>query len=421
MTSINSLLNPDTSYPSLDQASPQHEMSIQPPRSERTKVPKDQPTFRRGKTQGEVRYPVHDERDEHLKKIHLEYKLYPMGNIADFPDRIPYTSTKRSFRERTGRERFEVFHYTFEIPGKPKKWVISWDYNVGLVLTTALFKCNGHPKTAPAKVLKMNPGLSEISHSITGGALVGQGNAQLPLEKTSPNQSKGYWMPFRAAKALATTFCWHIRFLLTPMFGLDFPAQCIPPNDDRFERMIIDPEIIHQAAEDVAYYRSLEPSVCPRGGYHSFEEPDQGCQSVSPHDTYCVSPTSSSQTTYMLDNTRYSADGSISPHAVFERGMREEHRSETSSQFTFYGSSLSSNHLSDDDHKRDSQVGPQESHYSSNLRSADALSASGMTDACFWRPTDNCGPEAPLESSKAAIAAHALMELRNSGVRFGML
>ncbi|GLA77019.1 hypothetical protein AtubIFM55763_008898 [Aspergillus tubingensis] len=419
MTSINSLLNPDTSCPSLNPGSLQRGLSLQTPRSERTKVPKDQPSFRRGKIQGEVRYRVHDERDEELKKIHLKHKLYPMGNIADFPDRIPYTSTKRSFKERTGRERFEVFHYTFELPDSPKKWVITWDYNVGLVLTTALFKCNGHPKTAPAKVLKMNPGLSEITYSITGGALVGQ----------------GYWMPFRAAKALATTFCWNIRFLLTPMFGLDFPAQCIPPNDARFNNMIIDPEIVRQATEDVAYYRSLEPQVPRRGGHQNSQELDrdpdyntrkpspcqQKCQSVSPQHTYCGSPTSSSQNTYMLANTPYTSDESISPHAVFERGMREEFRSETSSQLTFYGSSLSSNHLSDDDHKRDSQVEPQENYYSSNLSSADVILATGMVDACFWQPTYTCEPEAPLEGSRTAIAAHALMDLRNSGFRYEML
>ncbi|KAI2938198.1 hypothetical protein CBS63078_662 [Aspergillus niger] len=419
MASIRSLLNPDTSCPSLNPASSQRELSLQSPHSERKKVPKDQPSFRRGKVQGEVRYRVHDERDEELKTIHLKHKLYPIGNIADFPDRIPYTSKKRSFKERTGREGFEVFHYTFEMPDNPKTWVISWDYNVGLVLTRSLFKCNGHPKTAPAKVLKMNPGLGDISHSITGGALVGQ----------------GYWMPFRAAKALATTFCWNIRFVLTPMFGLDFPAQCIPPDDPRFNNMIIDPEIIRQAAEDVAYYRSLEPPISRRGSNNSFQKPDrdqqnktrksspcqQKYQSVSPHDIYCVSPTSCSNSTYMLADTPYTADGSTSPRAVFGRGMREEFRSETSSQLTFYGSSLSSNHLSDDDHKRGSQVELHENYYGSDLPSAEVFSATGMVGACSWQPTDTCEPEASLEGSRAAIAAHTLMDLRNSGIRYGML
>lgn len=45
-----------------------------------------------------------------------------------------------------------MFQYTFQIPGevdaegKPIEWVMMWDYNIGLVRTTPLFKCNNHPK-----------------------------------------------------------------------------------------------------------------------------------------------------------------------------------------------------------------------------------------------------------------------------------
>ena len=67
-----------------------------------------------------------------------------------------------------------------------------WDYNIGIVRITHLFKCNGYPKassyecfdifgisnslqTMPAKMLNQNPGLRDICHSITGGALSAQG------------------------------------------------------------------------------------------------------------------------------------------------------------------------------------------------------------------------------------------------------
>lgn len=67
-------------------------------------------------------------------------------------------------------------------------------------------------------------------------------------------------MPFETAKALATTFCWEIRFLLTPLFGLDFPDMCIPPTDRvNFGRMVIDPKIIQEATEIARRYRLLEP------------------------------------------------------------------------------------------------------------------------------------------------------------------
>lgn len=45
-----------------------------------------------------------------------------------------------------------VFQYTFQIPGergpdgKAKEWTVMWDYNIGLVRTTPLFKCNDFPK-----------------------------------------------------------------------------------------------------------------------------------------------------------------------------------------------------------------------------------------------------------------------------------
>lgn len=66
-----------------------------------------------------------------------------------------------------------------------------WDYTNGLVKTTPLFKCTGHSKvcsvysphaiafdnvqTTPKKVIDRNLGLKDICHSVTGGALVAQG------------------------------------------------------------------------------------------------------------------------------------------------------------------------------------------------------------------------------------------------------
>jgi hypothetical protein len=116
-------------------------------------------------------------------------------------------------------------------------------------------------------VLNNNNGLREISHSITGGALAAQGKTRsnFPIQSSSIltlncSYLSGYWMPFETAKALATTFCWEIRFLLTPLFGLDFPEMCIPPTDRvRFGRMVIDPTIIQEATEIARRYRLLEP------------------------------------------------------------------------------------------------------------------------------------------------------------------
>ncbi|KAL5355065.1 hypothetical protein BJX96DRAFT_170315 [Aspergillus floccosus] len=255
MASIESLLNPVPSQAQYSLPSPPlttlstAAVTTRSPRQKRQKVAKDAAVFTEGKPRGKVRYPPCEERDEELAKRHREFQLYPMGNISEYPRHIPYNSDKKTFQEKTGRESFEVFQYTFKIPGNDKEWLIMWDYNIGLVRTTPLFRSQNYSKTTPAKVLDANPGLREISHSITGGAIVAQ----------------GYWIPFEAAKAVAATFCWRIRHVLTPIFGLDFPSQCIHPQDRtrRFGQMLIDPAIVKTAAETATFYRHLALQSAP--------------------------------------------------------------------------------------------------------------------------------------------------------------
>ncbi|KAL4746805.1 hypothetical protein BDW72DRAFT_28371 [Aspergillus terricola var. indicus] len=251
MASIHFLLNPLPSLPSSDRCplptpSPTISSStamLRSPRQKKHKMAKDAPIFQRGKPRGEVRYPPYEDRDGKFSCQHREFRIHPLGNIADYPRHIPYNSDKKSFQERTGRESFEVFQYTFQLPGEEKQWTVMWDYNIGLVRTTHLFKCNDYSKTTPAKMLNQNPGLRDICHSITGGALAAQ----------------GYWMPYEAAKAVAATFCWKIRFALTPLFGDNFPDLCTHPDDRaRFGRMVIDPCIVQIATEKANYYRMLE-------------------------------------------------------------------------------------------------------------------------------------------------------------------
>ncbi|KAJ5544491.1 hypothetical protein N7535_007110 [Penicillium sp. DV-2018c] len=238
MLSINSLLNPQPERRSYTQP------PLSMPREKRQKMAKDAPIFRPGETQGEVRYRPHLAQDPELERLHREFAIHPMGAIDRYPREIPYNSEKKTFSGRTGRDCFNVFQYTFRMPGEEKAWTVMWDYNIGIVRITHLFKCMGHPKTTPGKVLNQNPGLKDICHSITGGALSAQ----------------GYWMPYDCAKALAATFCWKIRFALTPLFGNDFPDMCIPITErGKFGRMVIDRSIIMRATELANHYRSLEP------------------------------------------------------------------------------------------------------------------------------------------------------------------
>lgn len=107
-------------------------------------------------------------------------------------------------------------------------------------------------QTAPSKVIDANPGLRRRCYNITGGALAAQGNSEplqlipthIPVSMTNSPFLTGYWTPFNVARAVAASFCWKIRHVLSIVFGYDFVSQCIPPGDPRFGQMTIDPAIV---------------------------------------------------------------------------------------------------------------------------------------------------------------------------------
>lgn len=51
-------------------------------------------------------------------------------------------------------------------------------------------------------------------------------------------------MPYACAKAVCATFCYQIAGALIPLFGPDFPSECISPGEPRYGIMIIKPELI---------------------------------------------------------------------------------------------------------------------------------------------------------------------------------
>jgi len=63
-------------------------------------------------------------------------------------------------------------------------------------------------------------------------------------------------MPFEAAKAVAATFCYHIRYALTPVFGLDFVNICVRPGEEGFGHMVIDQAIVRRCTEKAQGYRA---------------------------------------------------------------------------------------------------------------------------------------------------------------------
>lgn len=68
----------------------------------------------------------------------------------------------------------------------------------------------------------------------------------------------GYWIPHAAAKAIAATFCYEIRYALTPVFGHDFPTLCVKPDSDSFGDMTIDPAITQHCQEEARSFREEE-------------------------------------------------------------------------------------------------------------------------------------------------------------------
>ena len=80
-------------------------------RAKASKMPKDAPNFRKGATRGEVKFPPYDAGDNaELAAEHQRLQIYPSGvagSIVDFRHRIPYSSDKKTFLAKTGREAFE--------------------------------------------------------------------------------------------------------------------------------------------------------------------------------------------------------------------------------------------------------------------------------------------------------------------------
>ncbi|PQE31357.1 APSES transcription factor Xbp1 protein [Rutstroemia sp. NJR-2017a WRK4] len=257
MASIASLLNPVNSVrrvrlPSSSTPSPSlctrpssyGNISPQfPPSTKKLKMTKNGVVSAKGKIQGDITYPPFDHLDERTKREVETFGVDLMSGIQT--KNIPYANKtndpRKDFFSKTGRESFEVFTYEFKVPdhNDNKSWTVMWDYEIGLVRITPFFKCFKYAKTMPGRMLDLNPGLKDISHSITGGALTAQ----------------GYWMPFECARALCATFCHKIAYALVPMFGPDFPSQCSSPGAPEHCVMKIDPSITITATVQAEKYR----------------------------------------------------------------------------------------------------------------------------------------------------------------------
>ncbi|KAK0659754.1 hypothetical protein QBC41DRAFT_44586 [Cercophora samala] len=283
MVSVASLLNPEPPRAPLPSSRPSQFAlpSARPTVGSALRPSSDRPTTRlanmqdhhrpaRHAVRGMVNYPPFEDLDPESQREVQRFQISNLRSIQSNCRRIPYHSQKKDFYQKTGRESFEVFEYSFKLPRDSRlrsdnTYTVMWDYNVGLVRMTPFFKCLEYGKTTPAKMLNQNPGLKDITHSITGGSIIAQ----------------GYWMPYSCAKAVCATFCYQIAGALIPLFGPSFPSECIREGMPGYKHMVIDPEIIAKArleARRLLHFptprsgpllsprpsRSVSPRPCPR-------------------------------------------------------------------------------------------------------------------------------------------------------------
>ncbi|KAK4174938.1 hypothetical protein QBC36DRAFT_312465 [Triangularia setosa] len=283
MASVASLLNPEPPRAPLPSSRPS-QFTLPPSRPTVAFTPgpsSDRPATRTANMQehhrparhtvrGMVNYPPFEDLDADSLREVQRFQVSNLRLIQSNCRRIPYHSQKKDFYQKTGRESFEVFEYSFKLPKdsplrSDNTYTVMWDYNVGLVRMTPFFKCLEYGKTTPAKMLNQNPGLKDITHSITGGSIIAQ----------------GYWMPYSCAKAVCATFCHQIAGALIPIFGPSFLSECIREGMPGYKHMVIDPEIIAKARLEARRLlhlptprsgpllsprlsRSVSPRACPR-------------------------------------------------------------------------------------------------------------------------------------------------------------
>ena len=81
-------------------------------------------------------------------------------------------------------------------------------------------------------------------------------------------------MPFKAAKAVAATFCYNVRYALTPLFGEDFVDLCIHPSDRNFGSFRIDGDIIRQCTVETQSWLTRDDARhTPTPSLYSSPEP----------------------------------------------------------------------------------------------------------------------------------------------------
>jgi hypothetical protein len=115
MMKIHSLLNPcENHHGNRNSESPTpapvpRAVTATPSTPKRQKVPKDAAIYTHAPVNGPVNFPPHEyEDDAQLTAQHRVFQIYPLGSILEkSARRIPYSSDKKDFMLKTGRDAFE--------------------------------------------------------------------------------------------------------------------------------------------------------------------------------------------------------------------------------------------------------------------------------------------------------------------------
>jgi hypothetical protein len=93
-------------------------------------------------------------------------------------------------------------------------------------------------------------------------------------------------MPFECAKAVAATFCYNVRFALTPLFGRSFLDACLHPTDPNYGSFKIDNSIIERCTAETQLWLHRSdarqtPSASSRAPSEAPGTPNLGSDSTS--------------------------------------------------------------------------------------------------------------------------------------------
>lgn len=99
-------------------------------------------------------------------------------------------------------------------------------------------------------------------------------------------------MPYAAAKAVAATFCYNIRWALTPVFGKDFLTLCTRPTSPSFAKFHIDPSIVRTCTLETERWREEGEAYRAHNAAEAYDATSSDPASVTstPKSTFACPP-----------------------------------------------------------------------------------------------------------------------------------